>query len=516
MNARRDVLIRSFGVGLAVWVAVFLILALAAPMDAWVRDYHAWPGLLGIVTTIAVLAAVFTPLPRVGQHLLLTAIVGAYHLLTRVQPLGDYTKWIHTAEGNLAALSDLLANVIYRGAHLLGGATALEFVAPVCGVWFTFLFLRVADRLCARENDIVSRRFADLSCLAGSQVLLYGRGYVENTQLSLPFVLLAVLPLCDYRIAKNPRRKILTATLWLSIGAAVHGQVIALLPAVPFVLWLAAGERTPKQRLIDFAFAAALCAATLGAAVGVTWLLGFYVHFGHIHPLLFVPWSPHPLSRYALLELTHLRFVGNLLWLASPLVAAAPLMLLTPSRRKRWLDALREAPALLVLALGYCGYTFFVLFALQFPRDFDLALSLGIVVHLFVLRQICATGAARSVIAWIVLVVGALLASLVTTSLRIDPGVEAELRVNGRATDTVEVRPDERVVIEVTGRDEEFRVLGRVPGSSTPIELGEGRGPWISKSLDLTKHGRELVVELRWQTGESSSIRLVQRVPGSE
>ena len=161
-----------------------------------------------------------------------------------------------------------------------------------------------------------------------------------------------------------------------------------------------------------------------------------------------------------------------------------------------------DRAGLLLLALGYCGYSFFVLFALQFPRDFDLALGLGIVLHLFGLRQVCAVGATRSPLPWIVLAIGGILAWVVTASLRIDPVEASEmLRVNGRIGDVV-IRLDEKAVIEVRGDRRSFHLVGRVEHSGAEIELGSGQAPWISKSLEFGDHtsddGAVIELELRW------------------
>ena len=96
MNSRNHVIRRGLALGFCVWVAVLIGMACAAPGELWIRHYHALPSTSSVVAIAATLVVVFSPrpIPRLINNLLLTGVMGAHGFATRVQPLGDYTKWI--------------------------------------------------------------------------------------------------------------------------------------------------------------------------------------------------------------------------------------------------------------------------------------------------------------------------------------------------------------------------------------------------------------------------------------
>ncbi len=496
-------MLRGLATGLCVWVTALLGLLYGAPGALWVSHYHAYPETGGLVAIAVYLLIAFVPhrLGRVAHNGMLAVVLGVYGFTSLVQPLGDYGFWHEQARFDHAGASDMLANVLYRLVYLGAGFEGMQFVAPVVGVLFTFFLLVATDELCVRKGDphsVLTKRFCDMACLAGSWHLMYTRNMVENGQLCVPFLLLAIPSLHRYPSSGTPGRELAIGTGWLAMSAAVHGQAFALFPAVPLIAWLARSQRTASQRLRDVGIAALVAVVVLGLAAGATLLSGFMVYAGNIHTHMFVPLRPHRLSRYGMFDLAHFRTCANILVLASPLVLAAPLFAVPRSLRRRWLSTLTSAPALLILALGYCGFSFVILFMLGFPRDFDLMLGLGIVLHLCVLRVLCRLGGPRLPLCWLAVVVGGCLAWSTTSSLRVPRvGPEERLLINGRVGE-VSVRLRERIVIQVRGDGEPFRLVARPHGSQEVVELRTGTAPWTSRALDLRPHGRVLDIEVQW------------------
>ena len=148
-----------------------------------------------------------------------------------------------------------------------------------------------------------------------------------------------------------------------------------------------------------------------------------------------------------------------------------------------------------------------IFFALKFPRDFDLIMSMGVILHLFALRTVAQTLGTKHWLPWLVLVSGSTWAWTITGSLRTDGSTRhAPLVVNGRPGE-VAIRPTERALVEVNGTGS-FRLTVRTIGATTTTELAREAAPWVSKPFELERYGR--VVELRvvYDSGEEHTVRV--------
>jgi hypothetical protein len=350
----------------------------------------------------------------------------------------------------------------------LGGRDALGYVAPVVGIVFVFAFLSCCDALFARGAAAGAmpaiKRLCCLSLLAASWHLLFTRGYVENTQLGLPFLLLAVADFARYPAAANgraARRAFVAGSAWLAVASLFHGESLALLPALPLIAWLFPPKaRAPVARAGDVGLG--LLAIVLATAVAVAALagLGFYVYPGTLHwGMLVALGAPAPGAATSLAP-EHIRSVGNILLLASPLALLAPLSLAHRAGRRGPGPVGLAHPFLVVLALGYCGFTWVFRFELGFPRDFDLMLSLALLLHLHLLQVAFPLLESRSGrwLLGIVLVAGATLSWSVHGALLVPADAERVaaydlshapvLLANGHARE-LHLRAGEGLILEV-------------------------------------------------------------------
>jgi len=403
--------------GLLVWLVALPVFLYTLGGTVWVAVYHAGPPVVTLVALL-VLAGLVIGLGTVWRarscNASIAVVLGAVYATVHAQPLGDHDIWLRAARHNALGASELLASVVYRLVFLAGGEPAMNYVAPVCGVVFAYLFLSLCDRLfvdgAGRDADL-TKKLCSLSFLAVSWHLLFATGYIENPQLSLPFLVLAIGAWSRYRTAAAPRRQLLIGSAWLAVACLFHGQNVALLPALPLLVWLCApSERSRAQRAADLARGAAVFAGIVAAVLGLLWISPFWIHTGHVSKWIFLPPVSVQGIDYALFDAAHFSLVANVLLLASPIVYALPGLLVIPLARRSLLSAPRAHPELLILALGYCGFAFFVYFQLGFPTDFDLMLSLAVPLHLYLLRSLvawAAHGRAAAVTSIAVLLAGA-------------------------------------------------------------------------------------------------------------
>lgn len=499
---------------LIVWVIALVATVLAQPQDLWVTQFLALPSLTEALPLALCVALIASPLARRRRtlHLALSATLAITAFGTLAPPLGDYGFWVRAARFDHAGASDLLSNAIYRAAFLAGGRERMALVAPAWGVLTGFVLLRVADRICRYEDStrsMRSQRFGDLACVLGFWHFLYTRNYIENAQLNTPFLLLAIAALHRYPRGPHPRRTLIAGSAWLATAAAVHGQAIGLFPAIPLLIWLQREPRPTRDRWLDLGAAVGVVLGILGAAVGGLIAAGFFIYQGNAHGGIFVPLAPRVGCRYTLFGWDHLQFCGNALLLASPLVIGLPCALLSPAIRARLLPAARGATALWILALGYCGFSFVINFMLDFPRDADLLLAAGPVLHLALLRVACVLDLPQRRAAWFAMALGAALAIPVAAGLRIDPpDPTARLLVNGRSTPTVEVRGTERIVVEVRQPTGPYRVLARAVTTGEEHVLREDDKAWISRALPLHTRGAAFDIFIRTGAASSPPVRV--------
>jgi len=456
------------------WSALILIPAglLVRPEALWVRHYHGIPPWATMTLFAAALLVVGLPLRPLARRIAATLLVLAAALATTPQPLGDRPAWKVLAATPELGASEILANLTYHLAFRLGGDPATTFVAPVFGALFTFLFLHHAERLLPEISPSWLRRLLiGLGVLGAGYQLCFLRDYVENSQLSMPFLLLFLAALERFGAGSRERADRLSlerAAGFLALAILFHGQNAFLLPALPLVARLR--NRTSLRRLLR----PFLVLSGLLTAVPLLLLVaGFGIHWGNIHlgreVSLLLPLRPEAGGPPGLFSEANLTQMADILLLASPLLPLVPpVLLLLPAARRAAARHIQASPAFLVCALGYLGFLFLMNFSLGFHSDYDLMLTLSTPLTLLLLQGLLAgmgsDGILRRLALPLVLLgtfhAWAVMGSLIPPAF--DPGrhplgeagVGATpeegplLLVNGSGMD-ITLRPGERLYLEV-------------------------------------------------------------------
>jgi hypothetical protein len=257
--------------------------------------------------------------------------------------------------------------------------------------------------------------------------------------------------------------------VFLTLAALFQGHTLALVPVLTLVALFGASPDWKLSRKIPVLILGHVFAVlTVGIALGVMAWSPWRAHpglFGDEGAFLFVPWTGG-----GLMELRHLQLVANIILFASPLTLFLPALLASNDPGRSRSRAVNRHPALLFLALAYCGYVFCVNFGLLFPGDWDLMLGMGILLHLFLLPifiEFVTASSARRTFGVITLLVGAAMSWSLMSSVTIPQQLEHPLGaawegdirdssgrlepvlfVNGK-TGVVNIRRGESAVIEV-------------------------------------------------------------------
>jgi hypothetical protein len=435
------------GAGLAVGMFGAVLWLVLEPGRAWCVEYHDVPDILTgacLVSGVVVIGWFGTWERRVRCNLLLTATMTALYFLAVVAPLGDYPQWVLRSAADTVGVSELFGNAVYRLAFVIGGRNAVFLVAPVFGCVTAFVFLSLCDKLFLNAADPRRDTVKKLCCLgflAGAWHLLFFTRYVENAQTSLPGLLLSLWFLADYRRAARPRAVFCLGATALAGAALFHGSCLGLLPALPCMAWLgAAGDRPVAARWGDLAMGAVAFAATMAAAIGLLVAIGMEIDSE-------VVWSVGSFDG------THARFVANALLLASPLVLAMPFVVATRAGREN----LQRQPVLTIFASGYGAFLVIGNFDLGFPGDYAALLSMGLLLHLFLLNGAIGLAKASNLGTAIVMAciaAGGMIAWSVIGALAVPGGPYPAAHPNGPRWEGAVRRRDELVVptLFVNGR----------------------------------------------------------------
>jgi len=437
-----------------------------APTQLRWLDYHAVPAAPATAALVAyfVVAIAARTCPRRGLvNCALVLLLLVAHLSVCTQPLGDANTWREWARADRAGASELLANALHRVVYRVWGHAGLDYVAPFVGALFGWVFLAFAERALVAG---ARRRAGEVRLLAAAALALSGwqllccRGFVENTLLSLPFLVLGLGALMRATTARAAERALAAATAWLTLAASCHGVQTAMWPVlVAIVLWRRWRRGASAGVVRPLLVVAGTCAVTLAAVLGALAAAGFTIQEGHVagggDHRHFVPLqiagSAYQYD-FAMFDVAHVADVGNIFLFTSAL-ALATLLAGTSNRwRSAALAEVRRQPVLAIAGLGAASFTALYYFDLRFPYDVDLMVVMSATVGLFLLQV--AARAPRRLWAWLRLAVLAngvlvwtLAASLLVTPEAADPAAPV-LRLNGRTGD-VALRRGEHVWLSV-------------------------------------------------------------------
>ena len=300
------------------------------------------------------------------------------------------------AEGNLLFGSEILAGVVYAAAFQSGWG--VKWVPPAFGFLTAFLALTSCEcrRECPPAIAARTRLLTGLAYLGWSGHLLYFRNYVENTQLSLPALMLFIMTAVWYLNSRGGGTGILclAAACW-SMAAMFHGQNVFLAPAFVFLVAL---RRWPEQQpdwvfriFLDLWLAGIVAAVTAAALWAGVAAAGFDIVPGNVNGggdgLRFVPLTPanSPYVDFAMFSWAHLRQYATFVTLACPALAIAAWS--GVSRRFAATLPAQESLFLLVLTFGYLGFAWLWNFDLGLS-DLDLMTSLSLPLLLLFCRML--------------------------------------------------------------------------------------------------------------------------------
>ena len=375
---------------------LLLTLAVAAAMGAgrlWPVLYRAYvsvPVLPLALLAAAVVLGVLGParMRRWAFNLCLSALLTAIYLSATVPPLGDHDLWLRIAQQDHATVAELLANVTYRLARLLHVHPYL--VPPAFGFLAALAYLTTVDEVLA-DRPKVQRPRAKALCsvlyIASGVQAVFFRGYVENTQLAVPFLLTAICLLLRYvrRSGAGLDLMIIPGAGVMTLAALFHGQDAFLLPGL---LFAAAVRRLPARECKGLAGDVLLAGLTVAVVGGGTLdavrAAGFVTATGNVHwqpgSMFVALWRPLAAQDdFTMFSFDHLLQVANIVAVVFPAFPLAAITLVAlPARSTSKPESL-----LAVLALGYLAFAFLWNFSLGFPNDYDLMISLSTPLVLF-------------------------------------------------------------------------------------------------------------------------------------
>jgi len=298
-------------------------------------------------------------------------------------PIKRFTRLVlFQAQQDHATEAELLANVTYRLARLLGVHPYL--VPPTFGFLAAWAYLAAADEALADGPQEHRRRAKALCALlylgCGVQAVFF-RGYVENTQLAIPALLVAVRVLLRYvrRATPGLDATIVPAAAMMTLAALFHGQNAFLIPGL---LAAAALRRLPARQYgalaADVALAGLTVAVVAGAAIDAVRAAGFVTTPGNLtarQATMFVAvWRPLAAQDdFRMFSFNHLLQVANIMAVAFP---AFPIVAIALAAWRPMAAAPKSESLLAVLALGYLAFAFLWNFSLGFPNDYDLMVSM--------------------------------------------------------------------------------------------------------------------------------------------
>ncbi len=293
-------------------------------------------------------------------------------------------------------MSEALSSLAFILAHKLSGQEGTMLVAPAFGFLLVLSMLRFIEQTILPpiqdgQEQARARRTCRLSMLATGLPLLFFSRYTEHSQLSLPFVVFALLSLSRFANDEQAsRRSLWLGTTWLVVAACFHAQVLALSPLVLFVIGF-------RHRSADWrnTVSNALCAAsaTIVPCLGLWAVKATEVArvvagnvTGGVNDRLMMSISPEAVGAarsFGLFWMEHLVEVGNMVLFVAPLVVCLPVVLLQPASRRYFGLLAQQQPTLTTAALGYGAFAFLFEFDLRFPHDVDLMTGLGVALMLW-------------------------------------------------------------------------------------------------------------------------------------
>ena len=405
----------------SVTLFLLVILFFTAPMLGFVL-----PGLGGVLFIIHCLVfllftwILLTKWSRLTDHLLSVILTLAWcpiYWLLDVTPLGD--NWLAQVQIHPGCMFSEALGVAYLKILYLNGLWYVTpYIAPASGSLTTYFALRILFLLTSKapESHVREWRFFAV-CLFVSTGghLIFFKGYLETTQLAVPFAVIS-----SYLLLKHIQTGLLSYAIYsagfFSLAFLMHASNIFWFPVffiLPVYVSLVVAKRAFNFNL--------LIPGLLSIILIIIVLMilnefeGFEIFAGGAagggDGRMFVPLfeAAGEYERYVIFSKDHLSDVGaifsvtNFLFLfAGPLYVISWKRLIESNRCQRDIYSL----FFILLFLAHFTLAFFWNFDLGFPHDFDLMVSMGILWLGLPLILIMMTHSRPPLSAWFVLIFG--------------------------------------------------------------------------------------------------------------
>ncbi len=317
----------------------------------------------------------------------------AYCLGTKIwPPTGDQMTWYQNAATPNVSLSEPLADVVHKIPFwLTGDLEAVRLVSPIFGVAAMIAGIALSRRL---SSILGLPRWPLLAGLVASPLpFWYVTGYVENTFLAVPFIMLGLWFACGATSGSlHQRRRVVGSASMFVLAGLFHAGFMLL--AVGLGAWFLLREvGSPWGRLKDVAAAVGAAVATGAVVIGGVALLPVRLAPGNSQGgydgQLLVPFAPRaddPIFRFVFVSHAHLIEFSNIVVHAMPaLVLAVPVLLILAVMRKTSAsvipaDAVGRSVLLLLscVSLAYFAFAAVWGFDLGPVGDLDLMLTMDI------------------------------------------------------------------------------------------------------------------------------------------
>ena len=426
-SVRWHILIARLPLVIVVLAVLDYVLALVRPgtrPQVWLYWTAVWatPVWLTGMLLMVVLPAVVLVGRRSGTRpavvdAAVTVLFGLYCFGTRISPpTGDQLGWWKGAATNTIAASETLADLAHKVPYwMTHDLNSVRLVSPVFGIVTIAAYLVLARRLALTTT--LSRDLLRVFAIATPLPFWFVAGYIENTFLGLPFMLLALERLLAHLRTPRPRTLVQVALL-IGLAAAFHLLFLVIAGGAAVALALL---RRGSARFVDRATVLAGALLVPAAAVGILLLTPMRVFPGNTNggydEQLLTPWVLHAgewPNRFTMLSHAHAIEVANILVQAAPaLVLALPVVLIAARRRREERPTRPTAPATVETVLAVLSSAYFA-FVAVFGFDYgpvgnlDLMLVLSVPFSLFVLLVTARLVGRRSTV-----LVGLVLASVV-------------------------------------------------------------------------------------------------------
>jgi hypothetical protein len=344
---------------------------------------------LGFALVQPVVVVVLFAVCRSGR---LCATIGAgiyfVSLCLIVEPNQPGDRWFWVPHANEATLwlSEPGANLYYYMFNKFG----LLPLAPPCFGAITYVIIYFSDKRFRQLMNAGENAFPWLLTLylMSPISILFAYNYVENPQLTIGMLLVAIALLAEFIFVQ---RSITLAAVVLGVAAFVHGSAMFFLPMIPIAIILRFFEQglsfrhavagQSKQLLRAMV---TYVVALLGPLALARWI-GFRLDFGNLSggadKLLFVPLSSDSLSsfaRFTMFSLENLRDSSNVIFHGIPCLLALSVCSIGQVINTKSSDRIRFA-YFASWVIGYVLFVFLWNFDLGFPADYDLMLAGSVV-----------------------------------------------------------------------------------------------------------------------------------------